>query len=49
VKTQLIRNGVVVKEADGCALEFVDRETFDKNLPTAYRVELRGPRIRPNI
>ena len=45
VRALLIRNGVVIHEVKGCSFEYVDRETFDKNLPAVYRVEMRGPRV----
>jgi hypothetical protein len=43
VKTQLIRNGKVVKEVAGSTLEFTDRELFESKLPGFYRVVVTGP------
>ena len=43
MKTQLIRNGKVVKEVAGSSLEFTDKELFDSKLPGFYRVVVTGP------
>ncbi len=43
VKTILIRNGKVIRETEGSALEFIDREMFEKKMPAYYRVQVLGP------
>ena len=41
--TRLIRNGLVVHEAEGTTLSFTDSEQGSKRAPAYYRVEVEGP------
>jgi hypothetical protein len=47
MRSELIRNGKTVLSADACALEFIDREAWENNLPAAYRVRVIDPNWQP--
>jgi len=49
VKTLLIRNGKVIRETEGSALEFIDQEMFEKKMPAYYRIEVLGPFTKVKI
>jgi len=42
-RTRLVRNGVVIYEADGSELSFADSEQGSKRAPAYYRIEVAGP------